>query len=66
MSFFSQYSQSLEWDKCALCEAIVAGDRADPADGVDIRLRMRYTVTCRLRVCIAQTFMAWIVSVFLV
>ena len=35
ISFFSQYSRLLEWDKCVLCEAIVAGDRADPADGVD-------------------------------
>ena len=35
MSFFSQYLQSLEWDKCVSCKAIVAGDRADPADGVD-------------------------------
>ena len=32
---FSQYSQSWEWNKCVLCEAIVAGDSADPADGVD-------------------------------
>uniref|UniRef100_A0AAV1TDP5 Pentatricopeptide repeat-containing protein n=1 Tax=Peronospora matthiolae TaxID=2874970 RepID=A0AAV1TDP5_9STRA len=33
--FFTRYSQSLEWNAFVLCEAIVAGVRADRADIVD-------------------------------
>ncbi|CAI5727392.1 unnamed protein product [Hyaloperonospora brassicae] len=33
--FFSRYSHSLEWNAFVLCEAVVAGVRADRADVVD-------------------------------
>ncbi|CAI5723739.1 unnamed protein product [Peronospora destructor] len=33
--FFARYSHSLEWNAFALCEAVVAGVRADRADLVD-------------------------------